>query len=123
MGINTSYYQMGDVGKRPLLLVHGMTTSADSFRETMYGLADHFFLVAPDLPGFGHTGEIRPFAFDHLAIWLATFCKQMDLKRFGLIGHSFGGVVAVCFAAKFPGLVSRMLLAAPPSMVVTWSVE
>lgn len=114
MGIRSSYYQMGDAGKRPLLLVHGMTTSADSYRETMYGLADHFYLVAPDLPGFGFTGDIRPFTFEHLVFWLATFCTQLDLKQFGLIGHSFGGVVAICFAARFPGFVSRMLLAAPP---------
>ena len=114
MGIRTSYYQMGDAGKRPLLLVHGMTTSADSYRETMYGLADKFFMVAPDLPGFGFTDEIRPFTFEHLAYWLATFSTQLGMKRFGLVGHSFGGVIAICFAARFPGLVSRMLLAAPP---------
>jgi pimeloyl-ACP methyl ester carboxylesterase len=114
LSIHTHYYQMGDAGNRPLLLVHGMTTSADSYRETMYGLSDNFLTFAPDLPGFGQTDEIKPFALEHLSYWLATVCMQMGLKRFGLIGHSFGGVLALCFAAKFPGLVSRMLLAAPP---------
>jgi pimeloyl-ACP methyl ester carboxylesterase len=114
LGINTHYYQIGDAGNRPLLLVHGMTTSADSYRETMYALSDRFLMFAPDLPGFGLTDEIKPFTLEHLSYWLATFCVQMGLKRFGLIGHSFGGVLALCFAAKFPGLISRMLLAAPP---------
>ncbi|MFN2163501.1 MAG: alpha/beta fold hydrolase [Candidatus Promineifilaceae bacterium] len=114
LGIRTHYYQMGDARNRPLLLVHGMTTSADSFRETMHGLADNYFMIAPDLPGFGLTDEIQPFTIEHLSYWLYTFCEQLSLKRFGLIGHSFGGVIALCFAAMFPDLVSRMLLAAPP---------
>ena len=112
--MRTHYYQMGDAGNRPLLLVHGMTTSADSYRETMYGLADSYFLIAPDLPGFGLTDEIQPFTIEHLAYWLYAFCEQLGLTHFGLIGHSFGGVLALCFAAMFPALISRMLLAAPP---------
>jgi pimeloyl-ACP methyl ester carboxylesterase len=114
LGIHTNYYQMGDQSRPRLLLVHGMTTSADSYRETMYGLADQFFLSAPDLPGFGFTEEIRPFTFASLSYWLNAFCMQLGLIRFGLIGHSFGGVLALCFAARFPLMVSRIMLAAPP---------
>lgn len=48
LGIHTSYYAVGEPNGRPVILLHGMSTSADSFRETMYELANDFWLIAPD---------------------------------------------------------------------------
>jgi pimeloyl-ACP methyl ester carboxylesterase len=114
LGVKTSFYQLGLEGNRPLLLVHGMTSSGDSYREIMHGLAPDFYMFAPDLPGFGYSNRTQLFTFEHLSSWLAAFCDQVGLQGFGLIGHSFGGALAARFTAAFAERVTRLLLAAPP---------
>ena len=114
LGVRTSFLQHGQVGKRPLLLIHGMTSSSDSYREVMVGLETDFYLVAPDLPGFGRSSKTQLFTFKHLSDWLDSFCEQVGLQEFGMIGHSFGGALVARFAAAYPERVSRLLLAAPP---------
>lgn len=113
LGIHTSYYELGKPNGRPILLLHGMSTSADSFRETMHELADDHWLIAPDIPGFGYTASTTPYNFAHLVEWLAAFCDALHLPSVALLGHSFGGTLAVSFAVDYPEQVEKMLLLAP----------
>ncbi|MCA9917324.1 MAG: alpha/beta hydrolase [Anaerolineales bacterium] len=114
LGIHTSYYEMGvRNGRSPIILLHGMSTSADSFRETMHELADDHWLIAPDIPGFGYTASTTPYNFPHLVEWLAAFCQALHLPSVTLLGHSFGGTLAVSYAVDYPEQVEKMLLLAP----------
>ena len=113
LGVHTSYLMLGKGNSEPVILLHGMSTAADSFRETMYGLADQFWLLAPDIPGFGCSDDTRPYTVAHLVEWLAGFRMALDLAPGALIGHSFGGVLAVAYALAYPEDVTRLLLAAP----------
>ncbi|WP_420643792.1 alpha/beta fold hydrolase [Candidatus Leptofilum sp.] len=113
LGIHTSYYEMGVRNGRPIILLHGMSTSADSFRETMHELADDHWLIAPDIPGFGYTASTTPYNFPHLVEWLAAFCEVLHLPPVSLLGHSFGGTLAVTYAVDYPEQVEKLLLMAP----------
>jgi 4,5:9,10-diseco-3-hydroxy-5,9,17-trioxoandrosta-1(10),2-diene-4-oate hydrolase len=113
LGVHTSYLMLGEGNSEPVILLHGMSTAADSFRETMYGLADQFWLLAPDIPGFGFSDGTRPYTYAHLVEWLAGFRMALDLAPGALIGHSFGGVLAVAYVLAYPEDVTRLLLAAP----------
>jgi pimeloyl-ACP methyl ester carboxylesterase len=113
LGVRTNYTMLGEGNKGPVLLLHGMSTAADSFRETMYGLAGEFWLLAPDIPGFGYSENTRPYTYAHLVEWLAAFCMALDLPPYALIGHSFGGTLAVAYTAAYAQDVSSLLLAAP----------
>ncbi len=113
LGVHTSYLMLGEGNSDPVILLHGMSTAADSFRETMYGLAGEFWLLAPDIPGFGFSANNRPYTVTHLVEWLAGFRMALDLAPGALIGHSFGGVLAVAYALAYPEDVTRLLLAAP----------
>ena len=113
LGIHTSYYEAGQPNGRPLLLLHGMSTSADSFRETMHELAADQWLIAPDIPGFGYTASTLPYNFPHLVEWLAAFCQALHLPPVTLLGHSFGGTLAVTYAVDYPEEVEKLLLLAP----------
>ena len=97
LGIGTKYYIDGDTRARPLLLLHGMSTSGDSFRELMHDLSDSYLLIAPDIPGFGRSQDTDPYTVDHLIEWLASFADQLGLSSFNLLGHSFGGVLASAY--------------------------
>ncbi len=97
----------------PVLLLHGMSTSADSFRETMYALAADFWLIAPDIPGFGYSGELRPYTIQTLEAWLLAFLQVFKLPQVALVGHSFGGLLTTSFAINQPKTINRLLLVAP----------
>ncbi len=113
LGIKTSYVTAGVPDGQPLLLLHGMTSSADLYRELMHELADDLWLIAPDIPGFGYSDSTTPFTFSHLVEWLAAFREALELPPMLLAGHSFGGSLATSYTLSYPEDVTRLLLLAP----------
>lgn len=113
LGIKTSYYESGRKNGRSVLLLHGMTSSGDAYRELMAGLAADYHLVAPDIPGFGFSDMTTPYTMDHLVEWLAAFMHALDISQWLVIGHSFGGVLATHFTLTYPEDVARLVLIAP----------
>jgi len=131
LGIETNYYEVGrpivdpvetnglrqaqalPPEKQTVLLLHGMTSSGDAYRELMVALADDYHLIAPDIPGFGFTESTTPFTMDHLVEWVAAFIDALELSPCYLVGHSFGGVLATHFTLAYPEDVVRLVLIAP----------
>lgn len=113
LGVKTSYYTAGQPDKETILLLHGMSGSADAFREMMHELADEYWLVAPDIPGFGYSENTAPYIFPHLIEWLAAFMEALELRPAHFGGHSFGGSLATGFALSYPGDVRSLILLAP----------
>lgn len=111
--IQTSYYEVGRGNSVPTLLLHGMSTSADSYRELLHELGDALWLIAPDLPGFGYSDHTTPYTIPHLIEWLAAFCDVRGLDKVHVLGHSFGGLLAASFALAYPENNGRLLLSAP----------
>lgn len=113
LGIRTSYYSAGQPDNPLVVLLHGMTSSGDVYREVMHELADEYWLIAPDIPGFGHTAETEPFILPHLVEWLASFREALRLPEMMLVGHSFGGALATNYTFQYGQDVVRLLLVAP----------
>ena len=113
LGVKTAYVMAGEPDGRPIVLLHGMSSSGDNYRETMVALAESRWLIAPDIPGFGQSEETRPFTMDHLVEWLAAFREALDLPPMDLVGHSFGGALATSFTLSYPEDVASLLLSAP----------
>ncbi|MFQ5400404.1 MAG: alpha/beta fold hydrolase [Anaerolineae bacterium] len=113
LGIRTAYYSAGEPDGRPVVLLHGMSTSADSFRELMHELAADHWLIAPDIPGFGYSENTKPYTVPHLVEWLAAFQDALELPPMALVGHSFGGLLAASFALDYEEDVTGMVLLAP----------
>lgn len=117
LGVDTNYYYAGDRSGSSIVLLHGMSTSGDSFRELMFDLSDDYFLVAPDIPGFGHSQDTEPYTLDHLIEWLAAFIDQLGLAPINLIGHSFGGIVASAYVLGYPEDIEKLLLFSPALLI------
>lgn len=117
LGIGTSYYTAGTPNGRPVVLLHGMSTSADSFRELMNALADRYWLIAPDIPGFGYSENTAPYTIPHLVEWLADFMEGLRLPPAVLLGHSFGGILTTSYALVYPEEVASLVLVAPAVLV------
>ncbi|MFN2173088.1 MAG: alpha/beta fold hydrolase [Candidatus Promineifilaceae bacterium] len=113
LGIKTSYTFAGDPDLPLIVLLHGMSNSGDAYREVMHELADSFWLIAPDLPGFGQSGDTEPYTLSHLVEWFASFKDALDLPQMMLLGHSFGGAIVTNYTLFYPADVIRLLLVAP----------
>lgn len=112
--IRTSYYMAGQRhGGTPVVMLHGMSTSGDSFREVMHELSATHWVIAPDIPGFGYSDQASPYTIPHLVEWLADLQWSLSLPPMALLGHSFGGILATSFALAYAEEVERLLLLAP----------
>jgi pimeloyl-ACP methyl ester carboxylesterase len=119
----------------PLLLLHGFAASSYSFHQLIPHIEGHFRVVALDYYGFGYTE--RPKTADEFSIdsQLELVRDVMRAKQMGpatLLGHSYGGMLALLLAEADPGLVERLVLisavselSAPPawfrSPAVRWA--
>lgn len=102
------YYLEGGTGY-PVLLLHGWGCSSETMQPIFRHLAANFHVYNFDLPGFGMSDE-PPAAWDtnDYAALLADFIKQNCPHPPVLIGHSFGGRLALRLAAQ--GIPQKLIL-------------
>jgi pimeloyl-ACP methyl ester carboxylesterase len=101
-----------DEGAGPaVLLVHGLWASSRDWIPVASALtADHRVLI-PDRPGYGRSGG-GPLSMADTADRLADTLRTRSSGSAIVVGHSYGGGVAVLLAARHPTLVSGLVLAA-----------
>ena len=101
-------------GCSPLVLVHGLGVSSRYFLRLAGLVAGGRPVLAPDLPGFGRSATPRrPLDVRAQADFLAAWMPAAGLERAAFLGHSLGSQVVADLALRHPGLVERLILAAP----------
>lgn len=112
-GISTNYLEAG--AGQPVVLIHGSgpgVTAYANWRLTLPALAGRFHCCAPDMAGFGFTERPAEITYD-LQTWvdqLRGFLDALGLDRVSLVGNSFGGAIALRFAAEHSARVRRLVL-------------
>ncbi len=104
------HYRIGGTGP-PLLLLHGWGGSSASFAAIARDLQEGFTVVAPDLPGFG-LSQLPSAAwgsYDYADL-VARLSKQIHPPPYYVLGHSFGGRVALAMACAHRDLVTKLIL-------------
>ncbi len=109
----------GDPGSEALVLVHGNVSSSRFYEEVIVALASNYYVIAPDLRGYGEsqtlpvdaTRGLQDFAEDLLAL-VATLVPGRQLH---LVGWSLGGNVAIETALMRPELLASLTLLNPGS--------
>jgi len=102
----------GDPDRQPLLLVHGWGDTGAGFQFIANFLAAEYFLIAPDLRGFGES-DWNPDGYwfpDYLADLDAVIARFCGTRVVGLIGHSMGGNIAGLLAGVRPERFSHLVL-------------
>lgn len=110
--VELAYNEVSGAG-RPCVFLHGLTGHRDDFATRMPELADLGWLLAPDLRGHGdftHTGRPETFTFAQLIADLGAFLDACGVESCDLLGHSFGGMVALRFVLAHPERVDSLLL-------------
>jgi pimeloyl-ACP methyl ester carboxylesterase len=95
----------------PVVLLHGWPQTWHAWRKVMPLLAGQHRLVVPDLPGLGDSG--RPdggYAKKTLALDLREMCDRLQLGRFHLVGHDWGGPTAFALACAAPASVATLTI-------------
>ncbi len=104
----------GNPAKPPLLLLHGFPQTHVMWHRVAQRLKDDFFLVMPDLRGYGDSSH-APGLQDHgnyskraMAQDMADVMQTLGFAQFSLCGHDRGGRVAHRLAVDHPGRVKKL---------------
>src|ERR1700693_1754986 len=105
-GLSIFYREAGPKDAPTLLLLHGLPPSSRMLEPLFARLSDHYHLVAPDYPGFGHSDwpdpKIFAYTFDHYGEIMNHFTEAVGLSRYALYMQDYGGAVGVRMALGHP---------------------
>lgn len=106
-----------DVGQGPpVLLIHGLMASVRAFDPLIARAKAEYRLLGIDLPCSGKSDGWAPMNPEALAIKLDQWMNERGVYKYSVIGHSFGGLVAMQLAARAPQRIDRMLVMSAPAM-------
>jgi pimeloyl-ACP methyl ester carboxylesterase len=99
-------------GEGPLVgLIHGITETADVWRDVMPRLARHYTVVAADLLGHGQSAKPRgDYSLGAYASGMRDLMGALGFESGTVVGRSLGGGIAMQFAYQFPEYTERMVL-------------
>jgi pimeloyl-ACP methyl ester carboxylesterase len=112
-GVRLHYAERGT--GTPLVLLHGNGSMIEDFQSS--GLIDlaakKYRVIAFDRPGFGHSDRPRSTIWtpDTQADLIAAALKKISVQRAIVLGHSWGTLVALALAVKYPQEVEALVLA------------
>jgi pimeloyl-ACP methyl ester carboxylesterase len=95
----------------PLLLLHGIGDTSQTWSRVMPILAAHYTVIAPDLLGHGLSDKPRAdYAISAYACGMRDLLAVLDIDAATVVGHSLGGGVAMQFAYQFPERCERLVV-------------
>lgn len=93
----------------PIILLHGWGVDISIFDSITNMLKTKYTVYAIDLPGFGKSDEPDiPYNLDDYVELLYQFIVDLDIHNPILLGHSFGGRIAIKFASLYK--VNKLIL-------------
>jgi pimeloyl-ACP methyl ester carboxylesterase len=109
------YREAGPKDAPVLLLLHGVPSSSRMYQPMLESpLSGKYRLIAPDFPGFGHSSWPSPkefsYTFDQLAQVTEEFAAALNLDRYTLFLHDYGGPVGMRMAVAHPEKVEAIII-------------
>jgi pimeloyl-ACP methyl ester carboxylesterase len=95
-------------------MLHGLGCDHTTWLPVVERLSRQFTVLAPDLLGHGQSDKPRAdYSLGGYANGMRDLLALLDIGRVTVVGHSFGGGVAMQFAYQFPQYAERLVLVAP----------
>lgn len=112
-GLKIFYREAGDRKKPVIVLLHGFPASSHMYREVLAGLAEDYYLIAPDYPSFGNSSfpdpKVFDYTFDNLARLMDLFLEQKGIDQFSMMIQDYGAPVGFRLAVKHPDRVTAII--------------
>src|SRR5215472_14427164 len=96
---------------RDVVLLHGQPGLGSDWQQVIRRLPVAFRCLAPDRPGYG-SSRLQPGGFAHNADAILGELDARGVERAVVVGHSYGGGVALTVAASAPDRVEALVLLA-----------
>jgi pimeloyl-ACP methyl ester carboxylesterase len=113
-GLSIFYREAGPKDAPTILLLHGFPASSRMYEPLFARLSDHYRLIAPDYPGFGHSDWPDPkkfaYTFDHVASVMDDFTQSIGLSRYTLFMQDYGAPVGFRMALSHPERVQAIII-------------
>jgi Predicted hydrolases or acyltransferases (alpha/beta hydrolase superfamily) len=110
-GVSIYYEQYGDKGKPEVLLLHGWMCDTTLFAPIAKALCEKMHVTVIDFPGHGKSGRPpEPWGVPEYAEAAYEMMKQLQIAPCSIIGHSFGGRVAIWLCANRPQMVTKLII-------------
>lgn len=111
---NKIFYREAGLQTAPnILLLHGFPTSSHMFRNLIPLLADHYHVIAPDLPGFGFSDapdrKTFQYTFENLAKSIDKFTQAIGLDRYAIYVFDYGAPVGFRLAVAHPERITAII--------------
>lgn len=113
MGMQVHYRDEGDLHDSvPLILLHGMSSSLNTWDSVVILLQNKKRLISIDLPAFGLTGPnpANEYSFAYYTRFLDSFFMRLHITRCMIAGNSLGGAIAWEYTSAHPNIVSKLIL-------------
>ena len=109
--VNLNYIQYGE-GK-DVLLLHGWGQNIEMMKPVGDNFCNRCRITILDFPGFGQSDEpSEAWTIDNYSNMLEKFVKLLNIKKPVIVGHSFGGRVAIRYSAYNP--IDKLVLFGSP---------
>lgn len=108
----SAYYEIHGSG-RPLVLIHGGWVSHRMWQPQVEYFASRYRVLTYDVRGHGLTGAspLKKYSVELFAADLREMLEKLHIKKPALCGLSMGGMIAQCFASRWPDNISALILA------------
>lgn len=111
-GLRVAYAETNPSIGETVVLLHGYLGSHKVWRHQIAGLADRYRIVAPDWFGWGRS-ERNPAAkydYDTEVTRLASLLDALDARGAAVVGHDYGGFLALGLAVRSPQHIGRLAI-------------
>lgn len=108
-GLKIRYWKQGT--GEPIILLHGGTSSVETWSFNINKLAQYYCVYAFDMVGTGLSDKpAASYSLDYQLGFLQRFIDALNIDCPTLIGNSMGGSIALKFAIEFPERVNKLVL-------------
>lgn len=112
-GVKIGYREAGSKKSPVLFLLHGYRSSSHMFRNIIAVLSTHFYVVAPDLPGFGFSDlpdqSDFNYSFDGYSKLIMQFLDRLNIKKASFYLFDYGAAVLMQIITIQPELVAMLI--------------